>query len=104
MQTHEDNSHQSTFIDRLRERAESSHGVSKIAAGDDKETPIVRWVASNRVHCQRLPDDEQGILRISCGGGENIPVTMNYVSIRGGVGECIALLEKVLTALKECPE
>lgn len=48
--------------------------------------------------------DPQGILRLSIGGGEHLPVTMNYVVVRGKIGQCIELLEKALVALRECPE
>jgi hypothetical protein len=41
---------------------------------------------------------------LSIGGGEHLPVTMNYVVVRGKIGQCIELLEKALVALRECPE
>jgi hypothetical protein len=42
--------------------------------------------------------------RLSIGGGEHLPVTLNYVVVRGKIGQCIDLLEKALVALRECPE
>ena len=51
-----------------------------------------------------MPDDEHGVLRMSIGGGDNLPVTLNYCVVRGGIGQCIELLEKALKALRECPE
>lgn len=105
MQTHYDSNH-SKFIDELRQRAEKAEkaAAAVITAGQEGEQELGRWKASNGVHCRHLPDDPQGILRISIGGGEDLPVTMNYVVIRGKVGQCIDLLEKALVALRECPE
>lgn len=48
--------------------------------------------------------DEQGILRISVGGGDHLPVTLNYCTIRGSVGDCIKMLEMALDALRDSPE
>jgi len=104
MQTHEDSQHK--FIAELRERAAKANtaAASVIAAGEKDEQELGSWKASNGVHCRHLPDDPQGILRLSIGGGEHLPVTMNYVVVRGRVGQCIELLEKALVALRECPE
>jgi hypothetical protein len=106
MQTHYDKNHQSAFIDTLRERAAKAKesAASVITAGEDNEQELASWKASNGVHCRHLPDDSQGILRLSIGGGEHLPVTLNYVVVRGKIGECIELLEKALVALRECPE
>lgn len=105
MQTH-DNSNHSDFMNKLRERAAEAEkkGTGSIAAGADEEAPLAVWKASNGIHCRHMPDDPQGLLRISVGGGDHLPVTLNYASIRGNVGQCIALLEKALVALRECPE
>jgi hypothetical protein len=104
MQTHEDSQHK--FIAELRERAAKANtaAASVIAAGEKDEQELGSWKASNGVHCRHLPDDPQGILRLSIGGGEHLPVTMNYVVVRGKIGQCIELLEKALVALRECPE
>lgn len=106
MQTHYDGNHQSAFIDLLRERAARAEkaAASVIAAGENGEQELGSWKASNSVHCRHLPNDPQGILRLSIGGGEHLPVTMNYVVVRGKIGQCIDLLEKALVALRECPE
>lgn len=101
-QTHENITH--GFLERLIERTKQQKVASTIAAGKPGEIPICQWKASNGIHCTRLPDDEQGILRISIGGGEHLPVTMNYASVRGSIGQVIELLEKTLVALRECPE
>lgn len=102
--SHENASHE--FLARLRERAEAiqESGASALTTGYPDESPLASWKGENGVVCTHLPDEEQGILRISIGGGEHLPVTMNYCNIRGSVGQCIDLLEKAIAALKECPE
>ena len=106
MQTHYDNNHRNQFIDALRERADKAEkaAASVITAGEQGEQELGSWKASNGVHCRHMPDDPQGILRLSIGGGDHLPVTMNYVVARGKIGQCIELLEKALVALRECPE
>jgi len=106
MQTHDDESHslRGEFLKRLRERADAAQkaAASTITTGAAGEKSLADW-KSNDIHCRLMPNDEQGILRISIGGGENMPVRMNYCTIRGEVGECIALLEKAIVALRNCP-
>ena len=108
MQTHSDSNHdlRSRFLNELRGRADKAEraAAAAITAGEKDEKELGSWKASNGMHCRHMPDDPQGILRISAGGGESLPVTMNYLVIRGKVGECIDLLEKALVALRECPE
>ena len=79
-------------------------GSSAITAGELNEEAICEWKAKNGMHCRKMPDDEHGVLRISIGGGEHLPVTLNYCVIRGKTSQCIDLLEKALKALRECPE
>lgn len=104
--THEDDGHDIGFMERLRERAEIAEraAASTIAGGTNLEQELGSWKASNGVHCRHMPDDEQGILRLSIGGGDHLPAKMNYVVVRGKIGRCIELLEKALVALRECPE
>jgi len=105
MQTHEDNSHRSgEFLRLLKERAKkiADARASVITAGGDDEQEISRW-DSHGVQCRHLPDDEQGILRISIGGGKT-PLPLNYCVIRGSISECIQLVEEALKALRECQE
>ena len=92
-------------MNALRERAEetSQKGGSTIAAGTENEIPMATWKADG-FHVRHLPDDEQGILRISIGGGNHLPVPLNYCSIRGPVGRCIELLENAIKALKASPD
>lgn len=104
MQTHRNQEH-SQFMDLLRQRAAEAvaDGNGTIAGGQDNEFPHVAYKAKNGVHVRVMPDDPQGILRLSIGGGDHLPVTMNYCTVRGDVGQCIQLLEKALVALRECP-
>lgn len=108
MQTHDNNNHglREQFLNELRGKADrmGAKGTSSITAGELNEEPICEWRGSNGVHCKKMPDDEHKILRISIGGGEHLPVTLNYCVVRGGVGQCIELLEKAIAALRECPE
>lgn len=105
MQTHDDNQHQlesaKRFMDRLKQRAEQNKGKSQITAGRESEEALCVWT-HGEVQVRHMPDDEQGILRISIGGGQT-PVPLNYCVIRGGVGQCIELLEKAIAALKASP-
>lgn len=105
MQTHYDGQH-SDFMERLRERADQAaqDKTSQITTGKDGERPLATWKGSNGLHVAHMPNDEQGILRISLGGGDHLPVTMNYLTFRGYTADCIDLLEKAIVALRECPE
>lgn len=104
MQTHED-SDARRFVDRLEKRAEEAkqRGDGQITAGMQGEPILAKWDA-NGVQVVVRPDDPQGILRISIGGGHDLPVNLNYCTIRGDVGKCISLLEKAIAALRACPE
>ena len=107
MQTHDDFSHnlRDRFINRLRDRADAAvvNKTSQITTGKDSEEALAKWKYKG-VFVTHMPDDEQGILRISAGGGTNTPVNLNYCTIRGSVGQCIQLLENVIEALKKSPE
>lgn len=108
MQTHDNNNHKprEQFLRALREKADrmGAKGTSSITSGELNEEPVCEWQGSNKLHCRKMPDDEHGVLRISIGGGEHLPVTLNYCVVRGDIGQCIELLEKALKALRECPE
>lgn len=106
MQTHYDDQHKKEFLELLEARARLSKAIkaSEITTGKDSEKPLASWKASNGIHVTHMPDDEQGILRISCGGGDTLPLKLNYLVIRGRVGECIDLLEMAIAGLRECPE
>jgi len=107
MQTHYDRNHERSmreFWERLKERADEAvdKRLSEITTGKPGEQPLASW-RSHGVECVNLPDDEQGILRISIGGGHP-HVELNYCNFRGDVGKCIDLLERAITALRACPE
>jgi hypothetical protein len=91
-------------MDRLEERASDDFlaGRSKITGGLKNEEIICEWQARG-VHVRQLPDDEQGILRISVGGGNETPVPLNYLVFRGKHSQCVDLLRKALVALQEGP-
>ena len=100
METHQDDSHRHPFMDRLRQRADEmiKDKQSEITAGKDGEPILEAWKACG-VSVRHLPPDEQGILRISVGGGET-PVGFNYCVFRGDLEPCIDLLRKALAALE----
>ena len=105
MQTHDDDQHiQREFMDRLRGRADKmvADKASQITTGKDGEEELATW-KSHGVFCRHMPDDEQGILRISVGGGNGMPVELNYCTIRGSVGNCIDLLKQTIKALEDAP-
>lgn len=107
MQTHDNESHlRSRFLEELRNRAEvgKTLGTASITAGAEGEPVLAKWKAKNGMHVVHRPDDPQGILRISIGGGGDTPVPLDYCTIRGGVGKCIELLETAIAALRESPE
>ena len=99
MQTHRNED----FLERLRERADKcvDELSSTITAGKPGEEPLASWRRGN-VDVKQLADDEQGILRISVGGGQT-PVPLNYVVFRGNHGECVDLLRRALAALERRP-
>lgn len=102
MQTHFD-SDSRDFMNRLRQRADAalSGRKSEITGGNPDEQSLAEW-DSNGVGVRQLPPDEQGILRISIGGG-NTPVPLNYCVFRGNHSACVDLLRKALKALESGP-
>lgn len=105
MQSHNDGDGKirSEFMKRLQERANAavSKGQSQIAGGRPGEAVLEEWQTYG-VHVRHLPNDEQGILRISVGGGDT-PVPLNYLVFRGSHVQCVDLLRKALRALEEGP-
>jgi hypothetical protein len=88
-------------MDRLQRRADAMVDLKQsiITAGKDGEVPLKEWSACG-VGVKQLPNDEQGILRISIGGGDHLPVNADYCVYRGDRQACIELLEKSLEALR----
>lgn len=104
MQTHEDAdaSLPDDFMDRLEQRAMDTlaRKASQIASGKDSEDPVDAWRGVGGIGVVKLPNDEQGILRISVGGG--IPSEGgDYCSFRGNRLACAALLERAARSLRE---
>lgn len=116
MQTHDDASHfppdafpmksyedqQREFLKRLEERAAEMvrDKKSEITAGRNDEQTLAEWNFRG-IGVRQLPDDEQGILRISIGGDVN--VNINYCVFRGNRQACINLLRDALVALQQKP-
>lgn len=94
----------SEFLKELEIRADTirSLGKSRITGGADDEPVLSRWESCGIGVIQRQ-NDGQGILRISIGGGEDLPVNVNYLVFRGDRADCIKLLKRALTALEVGP-
>lgn len=106
MQSHlDDDFRRDMFMGRLEERAKEIHeqGRSQITGGREGEEAIAEWQRRG-IHVKQLPEDEQGILRISIGGGTETPVELNYCVFRGKHSKCVDLLRKALVAMQEGPE
>jgi len=88
------------FLRELKIRAEVMESLSKNTL--QNEPVLLDW-KHDGIRCQLLPDDRQKILRISIGGGDDLPIKGDYCNIRGDIGKCIALLERAITALKKHP-
>lgn len=84
---------------RKRARKMSEESASVIAGGSPGEPKLASWEWGG-VYVVQRPPDPQGILRVSIGGGEELPVSLNYCTFRGDREACIALLKKALDALR----
>ena len=101
MQTHDDLQHRDDpYMRRLKERADEAmrNSASQITAGYPNEKAIDEYLA-NDVYVTQRPDDEQGILRISVGGGVRNR-NVNYCVFRGDRKRVIDLLKKAVVALE----
>jgi hypothetical protein len=76
-------------------------GGSSITAGKVGEAPKLEYTSGNGVHIRHLPDDEHGLIRISIGGGDAIPINADYCVFRGNPSECLKLLKKAIRAVEE---
>ena len=103
MQTHRDKDFRDDWLRSLEEKADrmQSAGESQITAGKPDEVALATW-KSHKVGVMRLPDDEQGILRISIGESEE-PVPLAYCVFRGEHNACCKLLRKALAAMEKGP-
>ena len=92
----DDEAHIRLLLEQTLEDLEDE-GVEVLVASNGEE--LVCWQAHD-VDVAKLPDDEQGIIRISIGGGDATPVQLNYCRFRGDHGACVDLLRKVLRAME----
>lgn len=97
MQSHDEGD----FMDRLRGRAKAMAGakVCEITAGKEGEPVLDEW-QFGRLYVVQRPDDEQGVLRISVGGGV-ASQDIDYCVIRGNPSECAFLLETAAKAIRD---
>ena len=108
MQSHDDNSHGKEFRklfsnELLEDRAKvmKKHGLSRLTDGNDDEG-VIREYRYKTVAVKQLPDDVQGLLRISLGGGETESgLPFDYCVFRGDKDKCRALIKRALRALAE---
>lgn len=107
MQTHPDYDAEriTPFLDRLKIRADDAmaKGNSQITTGEPGEKPIDEW-KHGKIHVTKMPEDEQGILRMSVGGGTEGLVRkldINYCVFRGDRTQCAYMLEQAAKALRE---
>ena len=84
---------------RLKVRADETvrNRHSQITAGAPGEKILAEWDREG-VHVVKRPNDEQGILRMSVGGGA---ADFNYCVFRGKRLACAELLERSAKALRE---
>ncbi len=88
------------FFRKLDGRADLARavGASKMTGGGEGE-PVLAQGKVDGVHVVQRPDDSQGILRISVGGGT--PHDIDYCIFRGNREACLALLKRVTSALEK---
>lgn len=97
--THSDSDHMgSEFMKLLQQRATTMEEKQQatITAGKPGEIVLKHWKYDN-MYVMKLPNDQQGILRVSVGGGR---AEVDYVSFRGDRARCALLLERAAKALK----
>jgi hypothetical protein len=88
---HADDALLKQLMDRAKELTEAKENV--ITAGDD-EQPLRGW-KHRGMSIQQMPDDPQGVLRISVGGN----VGFGYCTFRGPREACRTLLQQALAGL-----
>lgn len=97
------NTESKAWLESIEEKAARLKAEQKsgITGGYEGEEPLQEYQAANEVHVRRLPPDPHGLIRISVGGGDNLPIRCNYLVFRGNPKQAIQLLRKALTALEE---
>lgn len=97
-QTHDDRdfSKQDGLFEELKRRAVemTAKRLNTITAGEPGQSPIAEWDHGS-MHVTRLPEDAQGVLRVSIGGN----VGFGYCTFRGSREACRCLVEQALAAL-----
>lgn len=85
------------LLNELKARAKKmmKFGENLITAGAPGETPIREW-SKGVMEIKKMPDDPQGVLRISVGGG----VGFDYCVFRGSQDACRTLLKQAWQALE----
>ncbi len=88
------------FFGTLETRAESMKRdrLSEITGGKEDEPVLDEWDVGD-LHVVHRPDDEQGILRVSVGGGSQI-LKLDYCVFRGNRTACAYMLEQAAKALR----
>lgn len=86
---------------RLEQRATeaTAQGKAQIPGGKPGEEPVGAWRGGG-VNVTRMPDDEQGILRISIGGCTP-HVAADYCVFRGDPRACADMLKRAWTVMEE---
>lgn len=98
MGSHQDLDHdeRSRVIDELRCKAEVLSDLGRNRVTNDKV--LEQW-NHDGIRVQMLPEDRNGVLRISIGGHPGIERS-EYCNFRGDQQQCIRLLERCLQAMK----
>jgi hypothetical protein len=97
MQTHSDADFPDLLFEQLKDRAAKMTQAQEnmITAGAPGEEPLESWMKAT-MEVRRLPDDPQGVQRISVGGG----VGFGYCVFRGSREACRTLLKQAWKALE----
>lgn len=107
MESHMDNQHTRSlnkeWLESLQKKAEKvvAAEASSITVGKAGESPLTEYDADNGVFVRRMPEDEHGIIRVSVGGGDNLPVKGDYCTFRGNAKQAVKLLHKAIQAIEQ---
>lgn len=84
------------ILRHLRAKAEVLGDLGKNRVANGK---VIRQWDAGGIRVQELPEDEQGVIRISIGGHPEITPS-EYCNFRGDQSKAIDLLERCLAAMK----
>ena len=100
MGSHMDTDHRESERKRvLKQLRLKSELLSELGKNRHNNQRVLEQWTHDRIRVQMLPEDEQGVLRVSIGGHPEIKPS-EYCNFRGDQGRCIALLERALKAMK----